>query len=199
MKTFFITFFVFLTTIVQAQKFKNEVGNLNFLKGTTQMNVIFNYDNLKMMKENFTESEYIEAHKKNLNEKEIGTGDFWVDQWKSAKKLLWEPKFLTLLNKYSDNKIKYSLDNKDAKYTMIVDVVWLYPGWDAFMMKQPAKVTTNIKIVSTTNMQDVLYSVESIDAPGNQFGSNFNNESRLAEGFAKTAKTLSKKISKITK
>lgn len=199
MKPIFITFFVFLTTIVQAQKLKNEVGNLNFLKGTTQMNVVFNYDNLKMMKENFTESEYIEAHKKNLNEKESGTGDFWVDQWKSAKKLLWEPKFITLLNKYSGNKIKYSLDNKNAKYTMIVDVVWLYPGWDAFMMKQPAKVTTNIKIVATANMQDVLYSVESIDAPGNQFGSNFNNESRLAEGFAKTAKTLSKKISKITK
>lgn len=79
---------------------------------------------------------------------------------------------------------------------MLVDVVWIYPGWDVYMMKQAAKVTTNIKLVETKNQSNVLYQADAIDAPGDQFGSNFSNESRVGEGFAKTAKTIGKKIAK---
>lgn len=196
MRKLFLCLFLILSSLMQAQKFKNEKGDLNFLKGTTEMNVIFKYDNLRLMKENYTEEEYIKSHKSNLNEKEKGLGEIWIHQWNNAKSQVWEPKFLLLLNKYSNKKITYQLNDSSAKYTMIVDVVWLYPGWDAFMMRQPAKVTTKIQIVDTNDMQNVLYEVESIDAPGNQFGSNFNNETRLGEGFAKTAKTLTKKINK---
>jgi hypothetical protein len=63
-------------------------------------------------------------------------------------------------------------------------------------MKQPAKVTTNLKIVETANRSNVLVVMSSENAPGDQWGNNYSNENRIGEGFAKTAKTLAKIIAK---
>ncbi len=96
-------------------------------------------------------------------------------------------------------KIVFKQEAKEAKYTIYVDVVWIYPGWDVYMMKQPAKVTTEIKLVETANMNNALAVVISKDAPGDQWGNNFSNESRIGEGFAKTAKSLAKLMIKSIK
>lgn len=80
--------------------------------------------------------------------------------------------------------------------TLIVQTVWVYPGWDAGIMKQEAKVTTNLKFVETANKSNVLLEIKSEEAPGDQWGNNFSNESRIGEGYAKTAKSLSKLLLK---
>src|SRR5690606_14770290 len=95
-----------------------------------------------------------------------------------------------------DKDISFQEGLTAAKYTLIVDVVWIYPGWDIAMMKQPAKVTTVMRLVETANRDKVRFEVFSENAPGDQWGSNFSNESRIGGGFAKTAKSLSKKILK---
>jgi hypothetical protein len=74
--------------------------------------------------------------------------------------------------------------------------VWIYPGWDAGIMKQPAKVTTNLKFVETANKSNVLLEISSEEATGDQWGNNYSNESRIGEGFAKTAKSLAKMLIK---
>ena len=84
----------------------------------------------------------------------------------------------------------------DAKYTLIVDVVWIYPGWDAGVMKQAAKVSTVLRFVETANRSNVVLELTTDKAPGDQWGNNYSNESRIGEGFAKTAKTMSKMILK---
>lgn len=86
-------------------------------------------------------------------------------------------------------------DRLNTPYTLIVQTVWIYPGWDAGIMKQP-KVTTNLKFVETANKSNVLLEITSEEAPGDQWGSNFSNETRIGEGFAKTAKSLSKLLLK---
>ncbi len=85
-----------------------------------------------------------------------------------------------------------------AKYTLIVETVWLYPGWDAGVMKQAAKVTTLLKFVETANKSNVLLEITSKEAPGDQWGNNYSNESRIGEGYAKTGKSLAKMIIKKT-
>ena len=52
------------------------------------------------------------------------------------------------------------------------------------------------KIVETANRSNVLVVMSSENAPGDQWGNNFSNESRIGEGFAKTGKTLAKVIAK---
>lgn len=193
--------FVMLSVVTNAQKFKNEKGDLKFLKNVNEVNVEFNYNNLKLLKENYTEEEYVKNRATDLNAKNKGEGDLWKKKWESSKELIWQHKFLELLLKTvtKEKKIAFTENATDAKYTLIVDVVWIYPGWDASVMKQPAKVTTVLKFVETANRSNVLFQVDSEEAPGDQWGSNFSNESRIGEGFAKTAKTLGSMIIKAVK
>jgi hypothetical protein len=186
---------VFFTSILSAQDMKVEKGDFSFLNGQKEINVEFDYSKMTLLKEKKTEAEYIAERSKDLNEKNKGVGDVWKKKWTNARESIWSPKFLELVN------VVMSKDKKDvsfqeglssAKYTLIVEVVWIYPGWDAAIMKQPAKVTTNLKFVETANRSNVVLVVSSEEAPGDQWGNNFSNESRIGEGFAKTAKSLAK-------
>lgn len=197
-KTVIMLVLLLFVSVTFAQKFKDEKGKISVLKGQKVVNLQYDYSNLKLMKENLTEAEYIENRKKDLNEKTSGEGDRWEKKWNSAREVFWQPKFEQLLAETatSSTKIKFQEGAADAKYTLLVDVIWLYPGWDIAMMKQSAKVNTILKIVDSADPTKVLYEVTSLEAPGDQWGSNFSNESRIGEGFAKTAKSFGKLISK---
>ncbi|MCK6607078.1 MAG: hypothetical protein L6Q46_02095 [Flavobacterium sp.] len=194
-----VTLVLFIaSSVVMAQKTKIESGDFKFLAGVKEVNVEFDYSNLKLMKENLTEEQYVTNRATELNEKK-GVGDIWKKKWQGSKEMIWNPKFLELINVVSSKEktnISFQEGLTSAKYTLIVEVVWIYPGWDVAMMKQPAKVTTNIKIVETANRSNTLVVMSSENAPGDQWGSNFSNETRIGEGFAKTGKTLAKVIAK---
>lgn len=190
---------LFFSGIVMAQKVKVEKGDFKFLSSQKEINVEFVYSNLKLMKEEMTEEQYVKERAAELNEKTKGKGDIWKKKWEGSKELIWNLKFLELAN------VVLSKDKKDlvfqegltnAKYTLIVDVVWIYPGWDAAVMKQAAKVSTVLRFVETANRNNVVLELHTDKAPGDQWGNNFSNESRIGEGFAKTAKTMSKMILK---
>ena len=186
------------TSLIMAQKTKIESGDFKFLAGVKEVNVEFDYSNLKLLKENLTEEQYVTNRTAELNEKK-GVGDIWKKKWHGSKEMIWNPKFLELINMVSSKEktnISFQEGLTTAKYTLIVEVVWIYPGWDAAVMKQPAKVSTNLKIVETANRSNVLVVMSSENAPGDQWGNNFSNESRIGEGFAKTGKTLAKVIAK---
>ncbi len=198
MKKYFTLALAVICVSVYAQKMKVEQGAFDFIVGQKEVNVEFDYSDLKLMKENFTNDEYVTKRSGDLEAKTRGKGKTWEKAWNSSRELIWNPKFLELMNKYLEKNegIYFAEDLPDAKYTLIVETVWLYPGWDAGIMKQPAKVTTNLKFVETANKENILLEVSSKNAPGDQWGNNYSNESRVGEGYAKTAKTLSKLILK---
>ncbi|MDQ1168174.1 hypothetical protein [Flavobacterium sp. SORGH_AS_0622] len=173
-------------------------GNFDFLKDQKEINTEFDYSNFTMMKENKPESQYVEEHIADLDKKGKGNGNLWHKRWVVAKDQIWTPKFLEIGNivmTKAGKEVNFQ-EGLNTPYTLIVQTVWIYPGWDAGIMKQPAKVTTNLKFVETANKSNVLLEISSVDAPGDQYGSNFNNESRIGEGYAKTAKSLSKLLLK---
>ncbi|MBJ2173130.1 hypothetical protein JBL43_02695 [Aureibaculum sp. A20] len=189
--------FLLTASVIHSQKIKIEAGNFDFIKGQKEINVEFVYDNMTLMKEKMTNDEYVAKRSADLEGKSKGKGKVWEKKWNSSNEFIWNPKFLELINKYLDKEgVDFEEGLSDAKYTLIVETVWLYPGWDAGIMKQKAKVTTNLKFVETSNRDNVLVEVSSKDAPGDQWGNNYSNESRLGEGYAKTGKTLAKLILK---
>ena len=154
---------------------------------------------MTLLAEKLTEEQYVTNRATELNEKVKNTGDIWKKKWYSSKELIWNPKFLELMNiVFAKEKkdINCQEDLKTAKYTLIVKTVWIYPGWDAAIMKQHAKVSTLLKFVETNNKANVLLEISSEEAPGDQWGNNFSNGSRIGEGYAKTAKSLVKMILK---
>lgn len=188
----------FISGVTFAQDMNVIQGNFNFLKNQKEINIEFDYSDFTMMKENKPEAQYVEEHKADLDKKAKGNGNIWQKQWIAAKEQIWTPKFLQIgnivLNKaHKDFNFQEGLN---TPYTLIVKTVWIYPGWDAGIMKQAAKVTTNLKFVETANKNNVLLEIISYEAPGDQYGNNFNNETRIGEGYAKTAKSLSKLLVK---
>jgi hypothetical protein len=198
MKRLALLTLLLVTTVVVAQDIDVKKGDFKFLSGQKELNVEFNYNNLKINKENLTNDQYIAERVADLNNKSKGSGDAWKKRWDSAREMIWNPKFIELLSKYYGNEKDVTIQEglTSAKYTLMVDVVWIYPGWDAAIMKQPAKVSTVLRFVETANKSNVLLEIETDQAPGDQWGSNFSNESRIGEGFAKTAKSIAKMIVK---
>ncbi|MFC2505282.1 MAG: hypothetical protein ACFNVP_03935 [Capnocytophaga ochracea] len=197
-KNLLAVLFLCVTLAVTAQDFQEERGNLSFLKDQKVVNVEFKYDHLRLMKDNVTEKEYVDERREFLNNRNKGEGDNWLKKWEGARETFWEPKFLDLMRRtVTESKgIAFQKDTPQAPYTLIVDAQWIYPGWDAWVMKQKAKVTTVLSFVETNNKENVLYQIRSIEAPGDQIGHNYSNELRIGEGFEKTAKSFGKLIIK---
>jgi hypothetical protein len=199
MKINFIIAVLLLGAIsVHGQKLKVNQGDFKFLNGQKEINVEFVYDNMKLLKKNLSNEDYVKEHSAALEEETRGKGVSWEKSWYASRELIYAPKFLELMNRYlyEDHNVFFAENLSDAKYTLIVETIWVYPGWDAGVMKQPAKVSTLLKFVETNNKENVLLEVSSENAPGDQWGSSFNNEDRLGEGYAKTGKSFAKLILK---
>lgn len=196
--TLVLSFILLFSTLIYAQKMKVTEGDFDFIKGQSEINVEFDYSNLTLLKDELTNDEYVKAHSEDLEKKGKGKGKAWKKSWEASKDLIYAPKFLELMNRdlYEDEGISFEEDLTEAKYTLIVEVVWIYPGWNAAVMRQPAKLTTVLKFVETANRDNVVLKITSKNAPGNRFGGTFSNEDRIGEGFAKTGKSLSKLIMK---
>jgi hypothetical protein len=190
---------LFVSSVMTAQRMNVVKGDFGFLKDQKEVNVQFDYSKLTLMKENKPEAKYVEDRAKDLNEKNRNVGDIWSKKWKGSKELIWNPKFLELVNivlSKKDKDVSFQEGLTAAKYTLILESVWIYPGWDVMMMKQPAKVSTVLKFVETGNTSNVLLEITSENAPGDQWGSNFSNETRIGEGYAKTGKSLAQMLLK---
>jgi len=190
--------FLFIGLTIYSQKIKVKDGNFNFFKGQKEINVEFVYDNMKLMKKNISNEQYMNEHSAELEEKTRGKGETWKKSWIASRELIYAPKFLELMNRYLEKEkgIYFAENLKNAKYTLIVETVWVYPGWNAAVMRQPAKVSTLLKFVETANRDNVLLEISGKNAPGNRFGGTFSNEDRIGEGYAKTGKTIAKLILK---
>ncbi|MFA7686284.1 MAG: hypothetical protein WCY25_00295 [Moheibacter sp.] len=196
LKLFLVVMVAFVAT-VSAQKLKVESGDFNFLKGQTELKVVFDFDKTTFYNEKMSEEEYIAKRTKEIgDEKGKAEADKWLADWESSKANSFIDKFISSMNK--NMKISASKDS-DAKYTLIVETTWIYPGWFAGVMKQPAKVSTSLKFVETANPGNVLLVINSKDAPGDSYMGVANNNDRIAEGYAKTGKSLAKLIAKKAK
>jgi hypothetical protein len=202
MKKITVLALLLISSLAMSQKIKVKSGNYKFLADQKEVNVEFTYDNLKLMKENLTDEQYVNERVADLNEKSAGKGDTWKKQWYASRDLSFEAKFLELVNivlTKKDKNLTFKEENKSAKYTLIVDLVWVYPGYNVVMAKKGAKVSTVLRFVETANRSNVVLELTSDDAPGDVFGGSFSNEDRIAEGFAKTGKTLAQLILKNAK
>ena len=193
-----LAFILLVSTVVYAQKMKVTEGNFDFIESNQAINVEFDYSNMKINKDNLTNDDYVKERTDDLESKAKGKGTTWAKRWIASRELIYAPKFLELMNRDLATKKGMSFEEglTDAKYTLIVETVWVYPGWNAGVMRQPAKLSTVLRFVETANRDNVLLEITSKHAPGNKFGGTFSNEDRIGEGYAKTGKSLAKMIMK---
>lgn len=182
---------------VSAQKMKVESGNFDFLKGQSELNVSIDFGKATFYNEKMSEEEYIEKRITEIGkDKGKAEADKWKSDWDSSKENSFIDKFIESFNK--NTSIKAS-KNGSAKYTLVVETTWIYPGWFGGVVTQPAKVSTSLKFIESANPGNVLLVVSSNNAPGDNVMGVANNNDRIAEGYAKTGKSMAKMIDKKVK
>lgn len=186
----FLAGFVFVSPLL-AQDIKLQSGSLGFLKGERTLNVEYVYDGLTVGK--ITEKEYTEMKVTTYNAKKAGTGDTWLETWKSDRAKRFEPKFEELFNKqFSAKKIDFKAGKlPEAKFTLVLRTTKLEPGWNAAVMRAPARVSTQAEFYETKDHSKSLAVMTLVNAPGRDaMGYDFEVGYRLQEGYAKTGKEL---------
>ncbi len=106
-------------------------------------------------------------------------------------------KFVSIATESSKKANIQFVEDGSTPYTLIVKPTWIYPGWFGGVMKQHAKISTQLSFVESGNPSNILLVIEADKAPGDiAFVGIPNNNDRIAEGFAKTGKSLAQLIDK---
>jgi hypothetical protein len=178
-----------LSLPLSAQKLKLKEGSLDALKGQTEINAEFTYENVKVGKYD-KEEEYIKDRTETYNKKEAGRGDNWARAWKDDREARYEPKFLELFNDKGNLKATH---NKNAKYTLIFKTTFIEPGFNVGVMRKNASMNGEAWIVETANPSKAVAKISVDKALGRVFGGfDFDTGVRIAEAYADAGKALAK-------
>jgi hypothetical protein len=183
----------------QAMSTKIVSGDLKALKGEKLMRVEYVYpSDLRVGK--MTEKDYVAEKTREYNEKSPGRGDQWAKAWISERESRFHPKFEELVNKmFQDKKqdLRISSTAENTKYTMVVTLTWLEPGWHAVVMARPAFLDATIGIVETANRDRTVAEIAVKKSPGRGvWDVGYASEQRLGESFAKCGKEVGNLIAK---
>ncbi|MCT2564389.1 hypothetical protein [Chryseobacterium herbae] len=197
-KLLLLLFMAVATTTFAQEKFSVVSGNFLALKDQTEVNVELKFENVLFMKENITESQYLENRKKQVLENPKRGEEAWkkwIDEWEQYKKETYADYLIKGLNKSYKN-ISFKKDNS-AKYTLLLETKWVFPGWHAGITAMSAEITGKIKLVETGNPSVILAEIEL-----NEFDKFVNNKEfvmeygRIAAGYESAGRYVGREIKK---
>lgn len=177
-----------------AAKVKLKSGSLDALKGTTEMNVQYDYSNMTVTTKNKPEAEFIEDKKADYNKKEAGKGDTWAKSWVADRDKRYKVQFKEEFDKQSGVTLK---ENSDAKYTLIFHTTHTETGFNIGVTRRNAYIDGEATIVETANPSNVIAVITVSDAQGGTFGGyDFDSGTRLQESYAVAGKYIGKFLKK---
>jgi hypothetical protein len=162
--------FLFVSTLANAQVMGMEPThtlkdiNLKFITSEPNVNVLFFYDGLKV--DGRLEEDYLNDIKSGKEKSQMGKGEEWSDIWFGNRIKYYEPEFLKAINaKLKKFKVNYG-DHPDSKYTILIHITDIEPGWYAYVANKHARIKFNMHIVETADMSTSLASI-AVTAVGN--------------------------------
>lgn len=200
-KLMLLVLMIMATTVFGQDRMKIIAGSLGVLKDQTEVNVELTFENVLLMKENITETQYLENRKKQvLDNPKRGEEAWkqWIAEWERYKSEEYSNYFAKGLNKTYKNIVFKK--NSSAKYTLLLETKWVFPGWHAGLTMMTAEINGNIKLVETENPSVVLAEIEL-----NKFDRFVNNPEyvmeygRIAGAYESIGRYLGKEIKKSLK
>ena len=181
-----------LATVAYSQKPKVISGNVKILKGEKEINLQYDYSNMKVG--GLDEADYLDQKAADREKKKPGSGEKFKQEWVNNRATRFEPKFEELLNKnLGDADVKAGKDMKAAKYTLILKTTYTEPGYNIGISRKPAFLNYEIQIVETENSGNVVCKFTLTNVPGQDaMGNDYDTGGRLAEGYAKCGKVIGK-------
>jgi hypothetical protein len=175
---------------LNAQKW-TEGKDFKFFEGQKELLLKFTYDN--MVVKGDKEADYVAKRVEEYNKKEAGKGDAWAKAWVSDRTNVFEPKFEELFNKKSDG-LSADRTKTSAKYTMVINCVDMYPGYNVGISSYPANCDFELTIFETANPSKVVARgiLKNVQVAGG--GAAFDSGTRIRECYAKAGKILGDEV-----
>jgi hypothetical protein len=172
-----------------SQKFIPYTGDIKVIKDEKTLNVQFFYDKMKVGEFN-SEKEYTDHRVKEYDDKKQGKGAEWLAEWNSYKKI-WENNFIKDINKrLKKQSVVFSLDQKQAKYMLLLYPLFLDIGFDAVMVSKASELDVEILIFESEHMENQIARIMIDNSLGGGAG---------WKGIGFTYNSLAKKFGKFLK
>lgn len=182
-----------LTFAIYSQKPDVLEGDWEAVSSIKTFDLEFDYSNVAIP-EFASEEEYIAQKMKEKEEDEPGTGEAWKKRYYADREAHFEPKFIESFNKRGEWKADKTYD--DSEYVMKVTTVEQYNGWNVGVMRKPARIAATIGVYKRNDNKPLIL-VKYEDVKGaDPLGYDFASHSRVAEGYAKLAKSFLRDLEK---
>lgn len=195
-----------------AQKMVWEKGKeTTFLKGETQLEVEYNYEEMLCGRKAIPVKEYVNEKVTEYNQKEAGKGDDYGRKFEEAKTKEYKTKFELSMNKQlSKYNIKVGEDQKEGKFKLILSTTRWFPGYNVGVSSQDAYCDFKITIVDkSTGTEYALLTMKNVPGavlkgvPGMggmmSLAVDHDTFKRVGEAYAKAGKSLGGHIAKYVK
>lgn len=157
------------SNLAVAQHIDIDKKALSFLTLEENINVEFSYDGLTIDK-GVLESDFLDKMRvKIIRHRDEREADQWAADYVNFKSELWNSSFIDELNKRMvdyKNSPTFLHNDTSLKYTMKVHIPWMYFGFDAGIVNEPAKVNMHIDFFETDNPATILFSTKISRAMG---------------------------------
>ncbi|MBC6492408.1 hypothetical protein ACFSQD_19455 [Flavihumibacter stibioxidans] len=169
-----------------AQKIRLTEGDLAKLAAEKQLNLEFDYSDMKVGK--LSEEEFIKKKTAEYNKKEAGKGDAWAKAWVEDRETRFEPKFIQGLTQFSGITAGVM---PGAKYTLKVHTTFTEPGFNIAVMRKNSETNMEVVLVETANKDKVLAKITLDKSPGGAwFENDFDTGERISESYANAGRVL---------
>lgn len=152
-----------ISSSVFSQRYTILSGNLKNVKDISEYNCIFDYKDIQVNGFDSEEAylkEKIEKRKNYNNGKDInGKAEKFEKEWYEDRENKYEPAFINYFNKMLEKENVKATKNPEAKYSMNIKTIWIYPGYELAKV-EPAKISAIITIYETANPTNSILSIQ---------------------------------------
>lgn len=195
MRSHLILLFLIINAAAMAQG-KVVTGDFKNLAAIKSYNVVFDYVDIKVA--HFANEE--DFLKDKMGKREGEKAEDFRTKWFADREANYEPKFIAYFNKRMESKGVAVSKNSDAKYTMHVKTVWLYPGYNVGVGLEEAKITAIISVYESANPANILLKIEYDKSPGIEPEEHaFDSGNRIAGAYEKLAKNFTMQLRRFVK
>jgi len=178
---------VLITINVIAQKIKFVKGDVENLIGITEYNVVFDYSNIIIA--NFdSEEEFLKDKMAIRDAQKIGSGEKFKHDWFTFRDSLYEPSFIEVFNDYFILKRKIKVqENSDAKYTMLINTVFVYPGYNVGVWYEDSKLKATVTVFETSIPENIIFTTKEIYVKGK---ATYHTGKRISNAYGMLARRI---------
>ena len=182
-----VLIFAIVSTPVAAQQRKLISGSLDGLKAQKSYDIQFTYDSLHVG-DYVAEDVYLSQKRKDWELKEPGKGIAFVDQWFADRKKRYQPTFIKSFESYSRRK----LNDKNAKYTLVLKTKYTEGGWSAGVVSHSANIGGELWIVESADQNKVIAKISFFGLAGkpSSSGRDFDMTWRIQSAYDFAGKVL---------